>query len=646
LSLAVSLLGIGASGCQDIGPPVTEVTAVAKNECESARDCGGGLCDEVLKLCIAQSTEVSNLLIEIVPQSTEQLFGGYRFFRTIHGLSETQGSPLLLVPPPRVEGNVTLAINTAAGCKNNPRPVRISFIPLEGRLGLDTLSYSVTSVATFNDAKEEFEHTYSLSGLPIGTYDVYWEDAQVSDDPPPPLCEVVPRLERAVTIERVDGRVPQLDLNSSPIRPLKVLVPWGEDLEGWSVDVIHPLTGERLSTRARLSAERLVRDEGSDEPQAIAELLLGQVVGQDYAETVTQKGVLRLTPPPELERPTIHVGLEGLEVFSVGTVPVPRLKPFEATVRFQAWVWQEGNPDKPVTGAVTFDAVTLADVPAGVSARLTQRSSIGEDGQVTARLPPGTYTARVTPDAHLGLSAYNTSVEVFQPIVTEAGSQPATSGRTQAGQVISVPRGAAVSGHITLPTSSPPNGTSVEMTGLRNNGWDTPIGASAFSPRTVVALVEASKRFTLEATDCGTCDGENAVLFDLKVTPPPDSGFPWLVVPDVPISSSLDLGSLHVGLPQVYERTLQFSISASTPVPLAFPNALIRAYVFLDADNRLVVDPSVPACSELLKQPRAANDPPRTSQDCVQRALQVAEARSGEQGLFRLFLPRALGRRR
>lgn len=635
------LCSLGLAACENIAPPVVDGAEVARNECKSNADCPDARCDEVLRMCVAKSAALSNLLIEIIPQSTDHLFGGFRFLRTLDDLEDTQASPLLLVPPPRVEGNITLAINSAAGCKANPRPVRISFVPLEQRLGLDTVRYSVTSVATFNDEKEQFEHTYSLPGLPLGTYDIYWEDAQISDDPPPPLCEVVPRLERAVAISRVDGRVPQLDLGSSPIRPLKVLVPWTFDLNGWTVDVIHPLTGERLSTRAPLSDERLVREPDSTEDVAIADLLLGQVVGPDYAETATQKGVLRLTPPTGGARPTIQVGLEGLELFKVGEARVPRLNAFDTSVRFQAWVWQEGAPDKPVAGSVTFDALTLTDVPQGVSARLTERVPIGADGQVTTHLPPGTYLARVHPDADLALSAFETTVEVFKPIAAEPGSPPSPSGEVQAGQVIAVPPGANLTGRVSLPTRSSSQGISVEAFGSRETDLRPQGDLSTSAPRTVVTLVSDKGGFKL-AADCGRCDGESGVLFDLKVNPPAESGFPWTVVPDVAISEDADLGVLPVEFPWVYERTLEFAISTVAPEPRGFPNALIRAYVLVDRDNNVVRDSRISRCSELLKQPPAV-DAPEPAQPCAERAVQVAEARSfGNDGRFRLFLPQTL----
>jgi hypothetical protein len=544
----------------------------------------------------------------------------------------------VLEEPARVEGLISVAINEAASCNPNPRAVTLTFTPLERRLGLDALNYSATSTVTFNDNREAFEHAYSLTGLPDGLYDVYWEDALVSDKAPSSQCEVVPRLERGVRIQSSKGKIPQLDLASPPSRPLKVMVLWRDDLQDWRVDVVHPLTGERLSTRAQLTGSRLERM-SDGKVVAVANLVLGTVLGEDYVEP--KKELLRLSPPEGQNLPTILMDLEGLEVFTPGQVPVTDLKPFEALVLYRAWVWEAEQPDRFVTGSVTFEALQLADVPSGVDAKLTRHEQIGEDGQVEVRLPPGSYQVRVVPDALSGLAAFETNVEVQKPLVSQTAEEETVAGRTQAGHVIWVPRGVEIGGRVELPTDTTASGISVEALSPLRAGLAPVNERTQFIPRTVVALVGKRGGFQLQAADCGRCEPEAGAVFDLRVITPPESALPWWVKPEVLVGAPLHLGAIAVDLPVVYQRRLEFAALLDADERAngrSFPNALIRAYALLDGENRVVNDPNLPTCTTLLKQGLLPEDV-----SCVRRALQVAETRSLADGLFRLYLPRRLG---
>ncbi len=625
------LLGaLALSGCEDIAPVNEGETSLASNVCQSQDDCSSGRCDLSLGACVAQNTEYESLVLEIIPPTTDTDFGGRRFYRTIRNLQppDEERPPLRLDSPPTVGGLVTLRINDneSAACNAEPRPVSITFTPKEQRLGFDSIKYSVTSDTKHSDRLERFEHTYSLV-VPEGTYDVYWEDAFVSIKAPSPLCEVVPRLQRNVEIKRVNGSVEPLPLRSpEQIRPIQISLKWRDDLEGWRVDLIHQRTGERLSTRGTITQERTTVSSSGDE-LAVVDLLLGEVVGDDSVPPGSE--VLRLTPPADSQRPTILMGIQGLELFSPGVVQVPDLKPFESLVQYKAWVWEDDNPDKPVTGTATFEAVQLADVPESLTARYSRQVEIDDQGLLSASLPPGTYVARVLP-ASLTLAAFETVIQVFKPPgATDSEDAPPP---TQAGRVISVPGPVNIQGHVKVPQNSEFEGISVEAASPRRPSGGSVTARSPFVPRTVETLVDQDGRFLLQPTDCGRCEEELGAVFDVNIVPPPGSALPWVVMPELLVSQSLDLGEVAMDIPVVYERTLEF---VKPNHEGAFPNALVRAYVLLD-DQNAPADPELTTCNEQLKASDAEATP------CVRRALQVAEARTDEAGQFRLFLPRRL----
>src|SRR5690606_9187403 len=104
----------------------------------------------------------------------------------------------------------------------------------------------------------------------------------------------------------------------------------------------------------------------------------------------------------------------------LGVARVPTVETFSVSIDFAAWVWEEGDPSKPVQGKVEFSANALLDVPDGIFVRYSQLVDIADDGSIFAALPPGTYRARVYPK-EVGPSVFETSVTVW-------GAAPGGSG--------------------------------------------------------------------------------------------------------------------------------------------------------------------------------------------------------------------------
>jgi hypothetical protein len=130
---------------------------------------------------------------------------------------------------------------------------------------------------------------------------------------------------------------------------------------------------------------------------------------------------------------------------------------------------------------------------------------------------------------------------------------------------------------------------------------------AAFIPRASAGGVGGNGEFALKA-DPGT--------FDITVRPNTDTGFPWLVMPNFPVTSiSAGLGRLGTPLPVSYRGTVTVP-GADGPTPV--PSAVVRAYIYLKGSDYT-------ADSE--------------NADSV---LQIAETRAGTDGAFNLLVPAEL----
>src|SRR5690606_21347101 len=155
----------------------------------------------------------------------------------------------------------------------------------ETNLGLGARRLSTVSVP-FLSASFEILNGFDLAGVPVGTYDLYWED---SGHPTSSECAVVPQIFRG--LEVTGGQA--FDLIQPETRPLRVIVPWQDELDGWVVDVVHGATGQRMSTQRALSEDMQQQDQ-TGAVMAVADLRLSEVLGTDY----TSAGeLLRLRPP-------------------------------------------------------------------------------------------------------------------------------------------------------------------------------------------------------------------------------------------------------------------------------------------------------------------------------------------------------------
>lgn len=594
-------------GCIDIeAPAYRQDTERVVPSCLRDGECRGGRCDTSLRLCVAAMRDFPGLLLDVVPETVDQGFGGFHISAKLQELAVDSAHPqrLELQQPPPVGGLVT------PNCHEIPK-LLITFVPRETRLGLAVGRYTTLSDRDFEDGQVEPVHKYSFTGLPQGTYDVYWEDARrvpLTD----PECEVVPQLFRNVAIRGLTDLV-RADLNQvDPKHHLQVLIPYTDQLEGWTVDVVHSVTGEIMSTRRVIDATAVREVAGSEtHAQEFAlELKWADVDGVDYVQA-NDAQLLRLTPPAGALRPVIYFSLFGLVVVDRDVAQLAPLGRFGEPVNFSAWVWDDSDAHAPVPGAVEFDALELTDTQGQGRLQLSLSVPIDEQGLVQTQLLPGEYRARVRPNAPDSI-VFETKVRVW------ASGSPQTAG------VISVPAGSKLNGRVRVPYADvSPDGTLIRAQGLIGM-----TGSPTFRPRSSSTIAGADGRFGFQGLDCGDCAATNSVNFALVAEPPAELGLPWGVKSRVAVASETVV-DFELAFPAVHFGELYYRKRNGTAGEL--PGALIRALVLVDSEGKtLPLD--TPGCFEL---PSGGAD----GTPCARGTVEVARARSGNDGRFRLMLP-------
>lgn len=601
------------SACFDVEPP-PDAEQSTTNQCTASTDCSQGRCTPG-GVCSAESTELEELVLELSPPDTQERFGGARSYFTLR-LEKGRLVPnqVTIKYPRTVRGDIALVFG-AGDCR--PSPVVVSFVPTESHLGLETRRYTtVSEVGTaIVDKRHVDTHRYSLSGIPEGTYDVFLEDAERVDNSQRPECEIAPQSIRVLSITSEEAVSKFLrDLVQDAARTLRVVVPWSSQYEGWKVDVIHPLTAERLSSRAVLTAP----PDGAT--SVSVDLRLSAVMGSDVIGPNHE--LLRLTPPPGVAAPTITMVLAGLEVFDRGEALVPSLGDLPQPVDYQAWVWRsrEGGA---VQGRVQFTALSLESVAPGVDASFERRATIGGGGLVKADLPPGRYLARVFPDPQSDLAWQETELTVWSP--TNGG------GTTQGGHVIVVPEAAQLHGSVRFGRRLPPVGTQVVAQGLP--GWPESFlpELDTFALPWASALVEGD-RFTLGGLTCRGCEeaAGAAAVYNLFVRPSEKSGLPWIVAVGERVGApDVEVKDLSLELPYAWTGKLNVE-SAAGPIPL--PRFSVRAFATIGKDGLPVPAADLPRCSSLTSTQLE-------TLPCVARALEVASTRTSTDGSFTLLIP-------
>lgn len=668
-AVALLVVLLSGSGCslklnQDQGG------GVAKNECKSDSDCGNGSCRS--GMCVAHEGTLDTLLLSVVPPTDVSGVGGARFLSVATGLSRShQDYNIDIHPVSRVTGFFKAPDTNCAllGDASYTVPVEVTFTPHESTYGLPSVSYvaktrdpaAPTSPCTNLGLTKVREFVVDLpagAGEPsTALYDVYARPQTNEGEPLDPSlpgaagCDYVPVLLHDFSVDGRDQCRP-LTLSSSQSLTFSIQPPQGGNLDDWTVDMVHPISGQRISNQVHLPVL-------GTQTSYSATLL--------YSKDPTLavgKEIVRLSPPPKKIQPTLHFELSGITATSVAATPP--LGIFPDPVPLEAWVWSakdfDNNQEVLVPATVTFTATKLAGVANGVVASYTTTVETDGTSQMTATLLPGTYRVEVVPQVGLGFAA--TETEIIVPCDRDPAAPdqclPGTgtvSTRVQSGRVVLVPKAASVAGSLVEPLhGNPIDNASVQISaatigqarcntdagadagacaGLPLHLFDTLLGQDAFVPRSATTISDHGS-FTLPAVDCGACTAGNGAWFDLTATSPDGSRLPWLVHPSLEVDvGRIDLGRLDVKLPIAQWGVVQLPIPNKEPVRI--PRALIRAYVLRDQSGNVITDPvGMPSCANPESAAATGTAP------CIRSVLQVAEARSHDDGSFELILPSTL----
>jgi hypothetical protein len=426
-------------------------------------------------------------------------------------------------------------------------------------------------------------------------------------------------------------------------------------LDGWKIDVVHPLTAQVLSSQALLSAEFL-------HETPMEKVYRRAVHYTPVPPDEAVKELIRLTPPAGVVAPVIQADRTGLQVTSAEAT-FPPLGPFLPPIKLHGSVEPEEDSGPPQSGGISgralFTAVSLKGIKPGVFASHSTEVEVGSDGAATAELLPGEYRLRVVPDIGTGYAATETNQAIQCPTDPDSGAclKPEQHGRT-----FQVKRAAALIGDVVDSTSGErveqisvdavpafvgtrscaSDPINVACAGAPVGVLDIALGDEAFVPRRVSGIVQ-SGRFTLDGLDCGECTAESGALFDIAVKPPVESRRAWGLKPGITvISGEQTAGVVDLPFPVIYRGTIEVRPPSSDGVAVPGVNvrALVRAYVLRDENGTVIADPAgVPSCTMV-----AASGARASSGRCIRSVLQVAETTSDDQGLFELVLPSRIDR--
>ncbi len=607
------------------------------NQCEASSDCRGGRC--VDGQCVAVRGEIEKVLLEVVPpmvaSDPSDSISSVRYLVEQELSEDDQRLRLQLRPIVHVTGSVDHSYVEAQGCRLadvDSVTLEARFTPAEQLLGLAATSYATTVNLGSLSGPVEF----SLN-VPPGYYDIYLKSTLGGV-----TCQPTPRLIRRKPIGVSDeenappGDQPvgdvQIPFVLAPPAALKVMILWPQSdpeakdaLAGWTLSMVDSHTGTLLSGEHSIQGYDGTKYTIENFRYSPVEYATGTA---DDVPALYQ--LLRLAPPSDARgvAPTLYAARAGAELWEgEATIALERLPEVVSVVgqvhlNEQSGMMCEAAPasEMPLPEAENACAVPFSiriistsddretstfndTIPEGIVATYQTTVETEADLRFLVDLPVGEYRAIAIPVADedrpwaIGEDAWILS-----------DTDPEVHGKT-----VSVSPRARVEGRVLRAGSGVASGFAVNWSASPSEQPDTIVEATwreAPVPRATSVALAADGSFSVLA---------DAGVFNMTVKPEPESGFAWLVKPNITVPAfnsapAIDLGDLRLPLPIRYEGVVESLVLGGV-----VPDALIRAYVYLDESGALTVD--------------AAE---------AKAVIQVGEARADARGEYQLLLPSEL----
>jgi hypothetical protein len=607
-ALALCALGAGLLSACDVTTVAQVPSAITQNICQSDADCAGGACTD--NQCRSRKGTFDTLLFAVTPPAEASPSAGLQFLQRKDDLSLTGGSlSLSLDPVVQVTGKATLYQYDCtpkfddngmqlATSPDNSIPVVISLTPSAAALGV----YSPAAVAQTTLINTSY-FSFSLN-VPPGDYDVYVQPLHQDDA----TCVVPPQLQRALPVT-ADQFTLSVSLPQPSSFEFHVTWPAGDGgLDGWTVDMLDPVSGLVISNSANLAVS------ASDKTDYVATVYYLPVLGD--TSTLKAQELVRLSPPASVVAPSVLLSRSALGLFDANRGTLSDFTALPTPVKVNAQVTKMVTPD-PVAATVTLVATKIDGIDPGVLASFVRTVTVGASGQFEVDLLPGTYQVSAVPT--IALDSSTSSSDDARLAEASVNWLVPDAPSDQYGKVIELNQALPINGQAFDTSFSTPVATALvqavaSTAAIKTSVLDQALGQGVAVPRAGTGSVApGTGDFSLLA-DSGT--------FDVSVQPLPATGFPWLVVPSVGVGTAADnsagvnLGKRGLPLPVVYRGTV--TQAGSNPAPDAVPGALIRAFVY------------------------AQNGAYTSDWSNADSLVQVAETRADANATFTLFIPAEL----
>lgn len=589
-------------------------STIAHNECENNGDCDTGLCEA--KQCRSRAATYQNLLFEVTPPADGSISAGAQFLIPKKDLSDSSVPlQLELEQISQVTGEVKAKLlncmpvfgdvgKELAKAFDSSVPAQVSLIRTPGTLGL----YSPRAVVQA-ELRDDTYFGFSVN-VPPGPYDIYVQPIRQPTD----SCPVPPLLLRGQDIPK--GIFP-LEIGLPAPSVFEFHVTWPAEnapLDGWMVDMLDPKSGRVLSNRVQLLLEKGSK---TDYRATLSynPVLVARPNAPPEVEVPTDQ-VVRLSPPDGLPdsqpTPTVLMARSALALFSPGSGTLTSFTALPTPVHVIGEVTARNTPQR-VAANITLVATEITGIDRGVLTSFTRSVNVSEDGRsFDVYLLPGKYRVSTVPQSPLDPGRGSETPLAADTRYWTVPSSP----EQQEGKVIELGDALAINGRVVDASDGPVATAQVQAAASPQflsepNFLQESLGGAAYAPRASASDVSGNGDFALK-TDPGT--------FDITVRPNSNTGFAWLVMPNILVDSptaGVSLGTIRMPLPFPYHGTVT---AGGTETPNVVPGALVRAYIYLKGDQYT---------------------PESGEADSV---LQVAETRTDKDGAFDVLIPAELNR--